>query len=75
MEQICCVQIECILVLKIDYWGNVVSDHKEELEGEGGGGVIPVRHVLSTLYTNEDGTKGFNTGALFLLGIHSEPHF
>ena len=38
MEQVCCVQIECILVLKIDYWGNVVSDHKEELEGEGGGG-------------------------------------
>ena len=27
--------VECILVLKIDYWGNVVSDHKEELEGGG----------------------------------------
>ena len=72
MEQICCVHIECFLVLKIDYWGNVVSDHKG---GVGGGGVIPLRHVLSTLYTNEDGTKGLDTGALFLLGIHSEPHF
>ena len=64
--------IECILVLKIDYWGNIVSDHNGEL---GGGGVITVRHVLCTLYTNEDGTKGLDTGALFLLGIHSEPHF
>ena len=50
MEQVCCVQIECILVLKIDYWGNVVSDHKEELEGEGGGGYTGTACVIHIVY-------------------------